>query len=136
MSSTNKDVVKEYYRAALAGEIDTVRTLMHVELRVVEAASLPYGGVKTGPDGLVELLHEFYATWDNCQVWVKDLIAENDWVVALTEMSGTAKKSGISFTVPLSEVYRLKDNKIIEITPFYFDTKLLHDAYAGHRQSS
>ena len=46
-------------------------------------------------------------------------------------MQGKARTTGIPFKLPLSEVFRVKDGKIIEITPYYFDTKLLCDALQG-----
>lgn len=134
MNLTAKEVVAEYYRTALAGEIESMKVLLDPNIRVIEANSLPYGGVWEGVDEFLKLLAIVFEVWKDCQVKVKHLVADDDWVVALTEMSGVGVGSGIPFKMPLAEVYRVKDGRIVEITPYYLDAKVLSDVHQG-RQS-
>jgi len=131
MSRSNKDIVREFMATARKGDTEALRALFHPEFHVIEAESLPYGGVRKGVAGLLGLVREVFATWKDCRVEVQQLVAEGDCVLVLAEMSGTGQSSPVPFRVPLAELYRLKDGRIIEIRPFYFDTKLLHDAHFG-----
>lgn len=133
MSLTNKEVVAEYYRSALAGEIEAMKAVLDPNIRAIEANSLPYGGVWEGIDAFMKLLARVFEVWKDCQVEMKHLIADDDWVVALTEMSGVGVASGIPFKMPLAEVYRVKNGKIVEVTPYYLDAKVLSDVHQGHR---
>ena len=49
----------------------------------------------------------------------------------LGHFAGTGKKTGQAFSVPLAAVWRLEDGRVKEVRPFYFDTKLMHDAHYG-----
>jgi ketosteroid isomerase-like protein len=125
MSRTPKEVVAEYYRTALGGDIEAMKAVLDPDIRVVEAKSLPYGGVWEGMEQFMKLLQVVFETWKDCHVEVKQLIAEGDCVVALTEMSGKGVQSDLPFSMPLAEVYRVRDGRIIEITPFYLDSNEL-----------
>lgn len=129
MSRASKKVVAEYYRTALAGEIEAMKALLDPNIRVIEAESLPYGGVWEGIDAFMTLMTKIFSIWKDCRVEVKQLIADGEWVVALTEMSGVGVESGIPFRMPLSEVYRVMNGKIVEITPYYLDVKVLSDVH-------
>lgn len=131
MSRTPKEVVAEYYRTALGGEIEAMKAVVDPGIRVVEAKSLPYGGTWEGMEQFMGLLQTVFETWRDCRVEVKQLVSEGDCVVALTEMSGTGVKSGEPFSMPLAEVYRVRDGRIIEITPFYLDSHELCRVHEG-----
>jgi ketosteroid isomerase-like protein len=130
---TSKEVVAEFYRLALAGEIEAMKALIDPNVRLVEAKSLPYGGVHVGLDAFMKVLYGFYEYWKDGKVVVKNLIADGEWCVAMTELTAVSAKSGIAFTTQLAEVHRVRDGRIIESLPFYFDTKELAEIHEGRR---
>jgi ketosteroid isomerase-like protein len=134
MSRTPKEVVAEYYRTALGGEIEAMKAVLDPGIRVIEAESLPYGGTWEGTERFLQLLQKVFETWKDCRVEVKQLVADGDCVVALTEMSGKGARSGRPFSMSLAEVYRVRDGRIVEIKPFYFDSdelRRVHEAVAS-----
>lgn len=131
MSRSNKDIVREFMATARKGDSEDLRALFHPDFRIVEAEGLPYGGVRKGVDGLLGLVREVFSTWQDCRVDVQQLVAEDDCVIVLAEMTGTGRSSPVPFRMPIAELYRIQDGRIIEIRPFYFDTKALHDAHFG-----
>lgn len=132
---SSKEVVQQYYKTALAGEIEAMKRLLDPNIRVIEARSLPYGGVWSGTDSLMKLLASVFATWKDCAVEVKHMIAEGEWVLARTEMSGVGATSGIPFRMSLAEVFCVRNGRILEITPYYLDTKELWDVHHGQGKS-
>ena len=42
-------------------------------------------------------------------------------------MTGSGRTTGTPFEVPIAEVWTFLDGKIIEVVPYYFDTKMLAD---------
>jgi ketosteroid isomerase-like protein len=131
MANSNVDLVKTFFETALSGDLEGLKKFLHPDVRVYEADSLPYGGVKVGIDAMVGLNDEVFKFWADISITIKHIFGEGEWVAALTEMQGTSRTTGVRFKVPLSEVFRIKDGKVVEITPYYFDTKLLYDAHHG-----
>ena len=136
MSRSNKDIVREFMATARRGDVEALRALFHPEFRIVEADGLPYGGTRRGVEGLLGLVHEVFSTWKDCRVEVRQLVAEDDCVFVLAEMSGRGRAEAEPFRVPIAELYRFRDGCIVEIRPFYFDTKRLHDAHFGRGGSA
>ena len=131
MTMSSTEVVRKLFETAVAGDFEALKQYLHPEVRVNEAESLPYGGVYVGIDQMVALNARVFSFWTDFSITVKHVFGEGEWVTALTEMQGKARTTGLAFKMPLSEVFRVKDGKIVEITPYYFDTKLLCDAMQG-----
>ena len=102
---------------------------MHDDIRIIEADSLPYAGTFTGPDEFIGLTDKVFGAWDDVRQTTDHVIADGEHVVILGRFEGRGKATGQYFDVPLAAVWRLEDGKVREIRPFYFDTKLMHDAY-------
>ena len=133
MSEANKKIVQEFLAAVLRGDRDGMRPYLHPDLQVVEPASLPYGGVWKGHDGMFALSEKVFSVWKDCQVTIRGMVADGDKVVGLYEMRGAGRNSGIPFTVHVTEVMRIQDGMIKDIEVFYFDTKMLDDVHTGNR---
>ncbi len=133
MSQANKKIAQDFLAALLRGDREGMRPYLHPELEVLEPASLPYGGVWKGPEGIFAMSEKVFSVWKDCQVTVRDMLADGDKVVGLYEMRGVGRSSGIPFTVHITEVMRVQDGRIREIEVFYFDTKMLHDVHTGNR---
>lgn len=131
MSTPNKDIVQAIFDASAAADWDVVRSHLHEDVRVIEAESLPYPGEFVGPDGFIALNQQVFNTWEDSSNAIQHILADGDHVVILSEMSGRGRGSGDYFTVPLAAVWRFEGNKVKEIRPYYFDTKLMHDAHFG-----
>ncbi len=129
MNNPNKDIVLAFLDASVRGDEEAMKELLHPEVQVIEADSLPYGGVSRGPDEFLELIRRVFKTWENTEVSVKQVFADGDHVVLLAEMTGRGRGTGKAFSMPIAEVWRLEGGKIREVRPFYFDTKLLHDIH-------
>lgn len=108
-----------------------MRALLDPQVRIIEAESLPYGGEKIGIDALLELIPTVFKTWKSTAVTVSEFIADGDCVVVLATMTATGKATGTQFSMPIAEVWRLANGRIIEVRPFYFDTRVMCDAYGG-----
>lgn len=127
MSDTNKDVVLNFLAASVRGDKEAMIALLHTDVRVIEANSLPYGGINEGPQAFIDLIQRVFKTWDNTSVKVDQMLCEGDTVVSLAHMTGQGKHGGRKFKMPIVEVWLIDSGKIKEVRPFYFDTKLLHD---------
>ncbi len=123
MSFDNKNIVKAFLEAAQCRDIETMRRLMDPRAKVVEAASLPYGGEYQGVDGFLRLVRRVFTTFADIHVDIQDFIAEGEHVAVLATMSGKRKKDGESFEMPIAEIWHVLNGRIMAIRPFYFDTQ-------------
>jgi uncharacterized protein len=129
--NNSKDIVRRFLGAAQQGDMATVASLLHPEVRVIEADSLPFGGIVTGVEGFTRLVRRVFTTFANTAVSIDEYIAEGDTVVVLATMSGQSKASGEAFSMPISEIWRVRDGLITEIKPFYHDTQKINALAAG-----
>jgi uncharacterized protein len=125
MSTQNEAVVRRFLALSQAGDRAGASALLHSEVRVIEADSLPYGGLHTGPDGFHALVKRVFRNWDEVHVEVDRFITTGDTVIGLARFQGRSKRTGIPFNMPMAEVWRVVDGLIVEVQPFYFDTKQL-----------
>jgi ketosteroid isomerase-like protein len=133
MQIDSKATVQAFLDASVRGDESAMRALLHADIEVVEADSLPYGGVHRGKDGFIALIRRVFTTWQDTQVSVQSVVTEGDQVVMLATMTGRGRETGTAFTMPIAEVWTLRDGKILRITPYYLDTQLLCDIAAGRR---
>lgn len=135
MTDSSKDIVRNFLGAARQGDKATVASLLHPEAQVIEADSLPFGGVVSGVEGFNQLVRKVFTTFVNTAVTIDEYVADGDTVVVLATMSGQSKTSGEAFSMPICEIWRLRDGLITEIRPFYHDTQRINALAAGTVES-
>ena len=96
-----------------------------------EAASLPYGGEYHGPEGLLRLYKAVFSIWETFEVEVKELLDAGQTVVALIHLRVKLKGSGRTVEMPVAEFWRLRDGKVVELRPFYWDTAQFREKLGG-----
>ena len=65
MTRSNREIVQAIFDASAEEDWDTVKSLVHDDIQVFEADSLPYGGVFKGPDEFITLIQKVFNTWDD-----------------------------------------------------------------------
>lgn len=119
----NRATTKKIYEAMFAGDMETVKSFVAPDILIHEAESLPYGGTYRGPGGVDRLAALVYATWDDMDSRLVEVTAGGEYAVALMHFSAKGRKTGKSFSFPITEVWRFRDGKAIEWRPIYFDTR-------------
>jgi uncharacterized protein len=104
-----------------------------------EALSLPYGGTYRGPEAMTFMLQRMRATWGRPGGDGKstptlhteiEYTVGGDMVIAHMMFGGIGKKTGRSFGFPIVEMWRFRDDGVIdEVRPFYFDAALAAECF-------
>jgi ketosteroid isomerase-like protein len=132
MQKSNKDRVLTFFAAAAVNDNETMLAVLHPNLKIIEAESLPFGGITEGRENFQAFTKKVFTTWKNTSITSEELIEDGNRVVVLASMSAESKKSGTHFTMQIAEIWTFDgDGMAIEIKPFYFDTKRLVDLYNG-----
>lgn len=123
--SRNIDVIRRIYDVAKTGDLAAALQAIAPDAIAREAPSLPYGGEFHGPDGFARLLSQVFSSWEKFEMDVKELIDGGDTVVAIMQARIALKGSDRVTEMPMLEVWRLRDGKVVELVPYYWDTAQL-----------
>jgi steroid delta-isomerase-like uncharacterized protein len=123
-TTDNASVVRRFYEALNAGDLDTVASL---GAPGAQATSIPFRATA----GIREDLAGWLEAFPDARIEVKNVVAQGDHVVAeivgsgthtgtLRSPTGDVPATGRHMEMPLVEVYRFQDGKIAEMR-YYFD---------------
>ena len=123
----NLEVVMTMAENGIKGRWDIVRPFVadDIVLRVPE--TLPWGGERHGWEGYQEalvIMGGFFAEFDAADTTFTPV---DDTIVIRMTISGRVAGTGKAFSMPLLEVWQLRDEQVCDITAFFFDTKALVD---------
>lgn len=129
MSEANIELLHEFAREVGAKNIEGLRRLMHDDVVVREAPTLPYGGDHRGPEGFVHVYETVQKLWEfthEFQYTYYPAGPEN--VLLMVEVEAIARSTGTRVPMRLAELFTIRDGKIAEIDVFYWDTAAMRDA--------
>lgn len=123
---SRREICERFIQALQTGDFATQRQILAPDFVCVEAAGLPYPGTFHGADGWEELARTVGRTWKGFSLTLREFVAEGeDNVVLLFDIAGASRRTGVAFSSSVMELWRFRDDKLAEITPFYFDTHAL-----------
>ncbi|CAD5299340.1 conserved hypothetical protein [Bosea sp. 62] len=111
-------------------DLDLLATAFHPDVVVHEPASLPYAGDWRGLGGIGRLFRTMREIWSDLSVDGLQPAKTGDTVFMSCTLRLTARINGRTITQPFAEVLRFEDGRLIEGTPFYFDTAAIRAALA------
>jgi len=115
-------IARQFYEAAFGGAWEKIEDMLSDDFVIREAESLPFHAVYHGKSGLRDLYAYMTGYWTNFRAELKAVTVGDNYIVGLLEASGTAKSTGRSFSMPIAEIIRLREGKIVEIYPIWWDT--------------
>jgi len=121
----SKETVHSFLAAAARGDRQAMARLLHPQVCVSEAASLPFGGEHIGIDAFHALVRRVFLLWRDTRVEIEQMIAEGELVVVIARMHGRARQREAVLDMPIAEVWRVEQGLIRSIRPFYQDTHAL-----------
>ena len=103
-------------------DLRMLATAFHPDVVVHEPKSLPYAGDWTGFEGTGALFRRMREVWSDLRVEQLEATRDGDVVFMACTIDLTSRATGVSITQPFAEVLRFKNDRLIEDTPFYYDT--------------
>lgn len=129
MSQADVDVMRSFVERFLAGDLPGVLDLIHPDMVLNEGASLPWGGDHVGKEGFARLAGVILTDYD-LKVESYDLSDAGDFVVARMRAGFTHRRTGRHISMPVVELYELRDGLIWRADIFYKDTHAITEAQA------
>jgi uncharacterized protein len=115
--------LRAFYEGLVVGDLAPADALFDFDnLVMYEPDGLPYGGAYRGKKGLLEGIAAIAAVWK--RIRFSDLrysLGEDIAIVNFT-MSAISRATGKELAMPVCEVWRFRNGRVIEVAPFYWDT--------------
>lgn len=127
----NLKIVAAVYESFRAGDLAGVVRNYAPGAITRDAISLPYGGIYTGPDEALGKVQKMLEVWKDIDVKIDAMTSGDGHVIAYGSWTATGTKTNLRVTLPLLEVWRLEDGKVVFVEPVYADTFLANKAL-GH----
>lgn len=129
MSSQQKniDVVMTMAKNGILGNWDIVRQYVADEMVMHVPPGLPYGGDYHGWEGYLRCFKEMGAFYRDLKSGPVELASVGDKVIVLTSMSGRIARNDKPVSFRIATVWTVQDGKVVDIVPFYYDTKAIAD---------
>jgi ketosteroid isomerase-like protein len=128
-AATNIEKVRQAYVNLDSGNVDGFFADFAEDVVAYEADGLPYAGVFKSLSECRRLFNEMMTAWSHVQWDVKEFAGGGDIVVVAFDATFTARKSGKTFKMPILELWRFREGKVVELRPFYYDTHYIREAF-------
>jgi len=110
------------YLAAGGGDFSAIAATLDPECVIFQPASLPYGGEWRGHAGFETWMKAFVQQWSSMEVQNTELFPHGDVIISKSHVYARSRVSGQIIDWPLLQFFKLRDFKILELWPFYWDT--------------
>lgn len=123
LRDSNLRLIQDFMKAVFAEGGGPLDAFIDSNIEVHEPESLPYGGVYKGAAGLNRIFTiVFKETWANPNYEIVEIVAGAERVVVVFQLTLTSRKTGRTISFPGAEVFRIRNGRIFEIRPIYWDT--------------
>ena len=127
VAQQNLKIVEIMLANGHAGRWDVVRPYVSDEIVLHVPPGLPFGGDYRGWQGYMNALKTIGAFFTELKSTPREFANVGNKVVVMNRLSGRIAKNGKAISFPLTDIWELKDGKVVEITAFYYDTKAIAD---------
>jgi ketosteroid isomerase-like protein len=100
------------------------------DVELHQAAALPYGGTWRGHDGLARFFRRMGEVWEAFDMVEQEFLATGETAVVLTRVRARARATGRELAFPILQTITVKDGRITDVRPFYWDTMAIAEACA------
>jgi len=131
MENRNIEIVKGVLGEYLAGGIDALKPFIADDVAVHVPVNMPYGGrAYRGWQGYLDVINAVRAFWANTKLEGSEYAATGNKVIVTSRLKARIAKTGKPYEGPVVEVWELRNGQIVNVTPFYYDTKAILDLAA------
>ena len=118
MSEDNVELARRGFERFLAGDIGAWLELLSPEVEWHMAEDEPDARVLHGHEGVLALLADTVATFENFTFEVEDVLDAGDAVIVVTRMRGIGKGSGAEVDLPESLLFDIADGRAWRVREF------------------
>lgn len=127
----NLRIVKTMAENGILGRWDIVKQYVADDLVMHVPPGLPFGGDYHGWDGYLRMFKELASYFTELKASEAQFASAGDKVIVMSSLSGRVAKNGKPISFAITAVWTVKDGKVVDIVPFYYDTKSMSELLAA-----
>lgn len=131
-ASGNLEIVKIMLANGHAGRWDIVRPYVSDGIVLHVPVGLPFGGDYHGWQGYMDVLKAIGSFFSDIKAGPREFATADQKVIVMGTLTCRIARNGRPISFPLTDIWEFKDDKVVQITAFYYDTKAIADL-AGTR---
>ena len=111
--------------AAGGGDFGAIAATLDSECVIYQPLSLPYGGEWRGHRGFEHWMRSFTQVWASLAVKDPEQMPVGDVVISRSHVYAERRGSNQKLDWPLLQYFKFRNDLILELRPFYWDTATL-----------
>lgn len=119
MSEADVATVHRFFDSVKAGDAETALAQLTDDVIVDEMGDVPHTGTFHGPEGFGKILQMFGENYSGFELDVKSVNDAGDFIVGRMTMTVTSKNGEVTISMPITEHYTMRDNKICHVDVYY-----------------
>lgn len=127
----NRETLLSAFDSLAAGDADSFWAIFDPDVVFHEPSSLPYGGAHRGIKATQDAVSRMSGAYGQLRTTFEEILFARDIALAYQTITYRIKGNGNTGTMPVAELYRFKDGKVIEWRALYSDPAVLASAIAG-----
>lgn len=124
MSAEDVKVAEAFFACLQSGDVEGAAALVTDDVELVEAGGVPHAGTYRGREGFFELLGRMGSLLGGVELTDYTASDAGDFVVGRMTATFTAKAGDGRISMPVVELYRIRDGKLAHADIYYKDPSL------------
>ncbi|MFJ4780566.1 nuclear transport factor 2 family protein [Streptomyces sp. NPDC088762] len=105
-----------------AASFDLLAPFFAPDVVLHQADGLPYGGTWRGHAGMERFFLKMSEVWESFDIEGQEFLATGATAVVHTQVHARARATGARLSFPVLQTITVRDGRIAEVRPFYWDT--------------
>jgi ketosteroid isomerase-like protein len=130
-TARNRAILLQGLDQLAAGDVEAFWSIYDPDVVFHEAPSLPYGGAHHGLEATKEAVNRMSAVYAKLKTEFEQVLTGGDIAIVYQTITYQLKGTGETGSMPVAELYRFRDGKVIEWRACYFDCAIIARAAAA-----
>jgi ketosteroid isomerase-like protein len=131
IAARNRRTLMDALDALAAGNLDAFWSIFDADVVFHEAPCLPYGGVHQGLEATKQAFERMGRMYSSMRAELEAVLAARDIAILYQTITFKVRDNGNTGSLPVAEMYRFRDGKVVEWRALYFDSNMVAQALSG-----
>lgn len=128
LAARNRTILMEAVDQLAAGDLDAFWSIFDPDVVFYEASCLPYGGAHEGLEATKQAFIRMGQMYSKMRAELEGVLATRDIAILYQTISFQVRDTGKTAALPVAEMFRFREGKVVEWRALYFDSSLVAEA--------
>lgn len=128
IAANNRKTLMAALDALEAGNLDGFWSIFDDDVVFHEAPCLPYGGAHKGLEATKQAFSRMGQTFSRMRAELEAVLAARDIAILYQSITFEVRNNGNTGSLPVAEMFRFRDGKVVEWRALYFDSNMVAKA--------